>query len=145
MQKVLRFGGCAELLGEQSVLLPLQQLHIVQRGNQGRLCSQVDELLQTYNNFIMDTNAKFVGIDNELRKRGGCDAAHDRDNDNNLIHQNQFRRPPWNNRPIIILQNVVPLCSAALAPTTPPSIPVTLRATVRTPRKSGVCSGECRL
>ena len=70
MQKVLRFGGCAELLGEQSVLLPLQQLHIVQRGNQGRLCSQVDELLQTYNNFIMDTNAKFVGIDHELRKRG---------------------------------------------------------------------------
>ena len=43
----------------------------MQRGNQGRLCSQVDELLQTYNNFIMDTNAKFVGIDNELRKRGG--------------------------------------------------------------------------
>ena len=60
----------AEVPSEQSKLVPLQQLHIAQREAQGRLGAQIDELLQVYNSFIMDTNAKFVGIDNELTKRG---------------------------------------------------------------------------
>jgi len=54
----------------QAKLQPLKQIHIQQLEDQGELAAQVDALLATYNNFVMDVSAKFVGIDAALTQKG---------------------------------------------------------------------------
>ena len=54
----------------QAALQPLKQIHIQQVEDQGELAAQIDGLLATYNNFVMDVYAKFVGIDAALTSKG---------------------------------------------------------------------------
>ena len=54
----------------QAKLQPLKQIHAQQLDDQGELGAQIDALLATYNNFVMDVSAKFVGIDAALTKNG---------------------------------------------------------------------------
>lgn len=61
------FAGVAD---SQAKLQPLKQIHIQQLEDQGELAAQVDALLATYNNFVMDVSAKFVGIDAALTQKG---------------------------------------------------------------------------
>ena len=61
---------CADLPEAQAKLQPLKQIHIQQVEDQGELAAQIDALLVTYNNFVMDVSAKFVGIDAALTSKG---------------------------------------------------------------------------
>ena len=60
----------ADLPKSQASLQPLREIHIQQLEDQGELAVRIDALLATYNNFVMDVSAKFVGIDAALTSKG---------------------------------------------------------------------------
>ena len=62
--------ACAALPKSQASLQPLKEIHVQQLEDQGELAVQIDALLATYNNFVMDVSAKFVGIDAALTSKG---------------------------------------------------------------------------